>query len=118
MEDDEELGERSFDGVGHRHHRRLRHLRHGEGGVFDLLGPQPVAGDGDHIVDAAQDADVPVGRLDGAVAAHVGPVPPVPAGRVSVEAGVVGLDVPVRVAPDGLHLARPGVPDAKVPCLA
>src|SRR5262249_50409411 len=80
----------------------------------ELLRAEPVAGDVDHVVDAAEDPEVAVGRLERAVAGEVGPVVPVLAVRVSVVLGVVHIDEPLGLSPDRLHDSGPRVLDANV----
>src|SRR2546430_13011823 len=63
---------------------------------------------------AAQDAIVTVGGEHGAVRGVVGPVAPVLALRILVVLFVVLIDESLRVAPNGLHDARPGIANADV----
>src|SRR6266487_2508971 len=92
----------------------LGDLLDGDARRLELLGAQPVAGHVDHVVDPAEDAEVAVGRLDGAVAGEVGPVMPVLAPPVPAVLLVVGLHEPLRLAPDRLEDAGPGVADTDV----
>src|ERR671937_1021343 len=55
---------------------RFRDLVDGDRRRLELLRAEPVACDVDHVVDTSEDAEVAVGRLDGAVAGEVGPVLP------------------------------------------
>src|SRR5262249_20137790 len=103
--------------VDDRARRRLRALVHGQRRRLEPLRAQPVARHVDHVVDAAEDAEVAVLGLDRAVAGEVRPVVPVLALRVRVVLGVVRLDEPLRLAPDRLEDARPRVADADVPGL-
>src|SRR2546426_3188094 len=102
----------------HGHNGGLGDFRDREAGGLDLLRPEAVAGDIDHVVDAAQDAVIAICRLHGAVAAHEGPVAPILALGFLVVLGEIGLDVAVAVAPDRLHDARPRIADADVARLA
>src|SRR5215470_9104799 len=114
LERDIHLDRPAADVVHHRDRRRLRDLGHGQRRGLDLLGAQTVPGHVDHVVDAAEDPVVPVGRPDRAVAGEVGPVVPVLAVRVLVVLGVVDLDEPLGLAPDGLEDPGPRVADADV----
>src|SRR3984885_1947955 len=118
FERDVHLDDPAADVVDDRDRGRLGDLVHGERGGLELLGPEPVAGHVDHVVDAAEDPEVAVGRLDRAVAGEVGPVVPVGGLRVLVVLGVVRRDEPLRLAPDGLEDARPRVADDDVARLA
>src|SRR5690606_35167672 len=80
-------------------HRGLGDLGVQHQRAFDFRGPDAVAADVDHVVDAAGDPVVAVGVAPAAVAAEV-------------HAGVgleVGVDEALVVAVDGAHLAGPGV---------
>ncbi len=81
---------------------------------LELLGPEPVTGDVDHVVDAAEDPEVAVGGLDRAVAREVRPVAPVLAVLVAVVLRVVDLHEALGLTPDRLKDARPGIADADV----
>src|SRR5207302_5660506 len=83
-----------------------------------FLGAEPVPGDVDDIVDAAEDAVITVLRLHRAVARHVRPVAPVLAFGVLAVTRVVHAHEAVRISPDGLHDAGPGIADADVARLA
>src|SRR5262249_26598367 len=61
-----------------------------------------------------EDAEVPIGRLDRPVAREVRPVAPVLAFFVPAVLRIVDLHEPLRLAPDRLEDAGPGVPDADV----
>ena len=87
----------ALDRVREAHHRRLRHRLVGHERALDLGGPQPVARDVEHVVDAAGDPVVAVLVAPHAVAGEV-------------VAGVlreVGLLEAVVVAPHRPRLARP-----------
>jgi hypothetical protein len=73
----------------------LGDLGHGQRGGFEFLGAQAVPGDVDDVVDPAEDAEVAVGGLDGAVAGEVGPVG---ARRVAAVLVVVDLHEPFGLA--------------------
>src|ERR1019366_5084918 len=118
LERDVHLHGAAPDVVDHRHRGRLGHLGHGRRGGLDLLGPEPVPGHIDHVVNAAEDPEVAVGSLHRPVAGEVGPVTPVLAVRVLVVLAVVGVHEPLGLAPDGLEDARPRVADADVAGLA
>ena len=85
--------------VDHRHRGRLGDLGDGERRRLELLGAEPVPGHVDHVVDAAEDPEVAVGRLHGPVASEVGPVAPVRAVLVRAVLRVVGLYEPVGLRP-------------------
>src|SRR2546425_2791580 len=108
----------AFDLVGDRHHRRLDDLGNEQCRRFDFLRAEPVPGDVDHVVDAAEDAVVAVLRLHRAVTRHVRPVAPVLAFRVLAVTRVVHAHEAVRISPDGLHDAGPRIADADVARLA
>src|SRR6266576_559175 len=69
-------------------------------------------GDVDDVIDAAEDAIVTVGGEHGAVRRIVRPVAPVLALRILVVLFVVLRDEALGVAPNGLHDARPGIPNS------
>src|SRR5205807_8250531 len=115
---DVHFGHASLDLILHGHNGGLGDFRDREAGGLDLLRTEAVAGDIDHVVNAAEDPVIAICRLDGAVAAHERPVAPVLAAGILVVLGEVGLDVAVAVAPDRLHDARPGIADADVTRLA
>ena len=72
--------------------------------AFDLGGAEPVAGDVDHVVDAAGDPVVAVLVAPAAVAGEV-------LARIGLE---VGVDEALMVAIDRAHHARPGIGDAQI----
>src|ERR1035438_2681856 len=74
----------------------------------------PVACHVDHVVHPAQDPEIAVSGLHGSVAGEIRPVAPVFAAGVLVVLRVVGIDEPLRLAPDGLEDTRPRVADADV----
>src|SRR6059058_5451234 len=71
-------------------------------------------GDVDHVIDAAEDSEVAVRRLNRAVTGKVRPVPPVLALGILVVFLVIGFHEAVGIFPDGLHDAWPRVADADV----
>ena len=73
-----------------------------------------MSSDVDHVVNAAEDAEIAVGRLDGSVAREIRPVAPVLALLVPAVLLVVGLDEALVLAPDPLEDAGPRIPDADV----
>ena len=82
----------------------LRHLRMRDQRALDLGGAEAVAGDVDHVVDAAGDPVIAVRVAAAAVAGEV-------------LAGIgreVGVDEALVVAVDRAHLAGPGVGDAEI----
>src|SRR5216683_4674330 len=93
-------------------------LGDGEAGGFNFLGAEAVAGDVDDVIDAAQDAVVAIGRKNGAVGGVVWPVAPVLALRILVVLFVVLRDEALRVTPNRLHDAWPGIANANVAGLA
>src|SRR6516164_428659 len=90
LERDVDLHHPATDVVDDGHCGRLGDLGHGERGRLDLLGAQAVPGHVDHVVDPAQDPEVPVGRLDRPVIGEVRPVAPVRAVRVLVVLAEIG----------------------------
>src|SRR6185437_8206692 len=102
------------DVVDHRHGGGLGDLRDRQGGGLELLRPEPVTRDVDDVVDAAEDAEIPVGGLQGSVTGKVGPVVPVLAVSVPVVLGVVDVDEALWLPPDRLHDPWPRIPDADV----
>src|SRR4029077_4315320 len=115
---DVDLRHAPFDLVLHGDDGRLRDLRDREASGLDLLGAEAVTSDVDHVVDAAEDAVIAVGRLHGAVAAQERPIAPVLALGILVVLGEIRLDVAIVIAPNRLHDARPGIADADVARLA
>src|SRR5216683_3307760 len=89
-------------------------LGDGEAGGFDFLGAEAVVDDVGVVIDAAEDTIVAVGGKNGAVGGVVGPITPVLALGILVVLFVVLRDEALRVAPDGLHDARPRIADADV----
>jgi hypothetical protein len=73
-----------------------------------------MAGDVDHVVDAAENAIVAVGRLQRAVAGEVRPIAPILAVRVFAVARVILRDKAVGIAPDGLEYSGPRIADADI----
>src|SRR5206468_3761523 len=71
----------------------------------------------DHVVDAAEDAVIPIAGLQRAVAGHERPVAPVFAFGIPVVLAEVCLHVAIAVAPDRLHDPRPRIADTDVPSL-
>src|SRR5580700_1423914 len=118
LERDVHLDRPAADVVDDRDRRRLGDLADGQRRGLELLGSEPVPGHVDHVVDAAEDPEIAVGRLEGAVSGEVRPVVPVLGLRVPVVLGVVRRDEPLRLAPDRLEDARPRVADADVARLA
>ena len=85
-------------GVGHADHRHLGDVRVAGDALLDLARAQPVAGDVDHVVGAAQDVEIAVLVADAPVEGAV---------DLPARDGLpVGLDEALVVAPDGLHEAR------------
>src|SRR5699024_3605787 len=86
------------------HHGRFGDPLVGDQGRFDLGGGQVVPGDVHDIVQPAQQPDVAVLVVLGAVAGEVG----------AGETGPVGLLEPLLIAPDAAQHARPGLVDHQV----
>ena len=84
--------------------RGLRHLRVRDQRALDLGRAHAVAGDVDHVVDAAGDPVIAVLVAAAAVAGEV-------LARIGLE---VGVDEALVVAIDGAHLPRPAVRDAQI----
>jgi hypothetical protein len=72
----------------------MRHKR-----AFDLGRAHPVAGDVDHVIDAAGDPVVAILVPAAAVAGEV----------IALVVREIGADEPLRIAPERPHLARPAV---------
>src|SRR5258707_8490621 len=68
----------------------------------------------DHIVDPAKDAEIPVGCQNSTVTSEVRPVTPVFTLLVPAVLLIVDLHKSLRLAPDRLKDAWPGVADANV----
>ncbi len=98
-EDDERDDRLAGGGVGGADDRGLGHLLVGDERRLDLRGRDAVARHVHDVVDAAEQPDVAVVILLGAVAGEVEAVPP----------GPVGLLEPFRVAPDAAEHRRPGL---------
>src|SRR5262249_15227350 len=82
----------------------LRHLGMRHQRAFHLGGAEPMAGDVDHVIDAAGDPVVAVSIAPAAVA-----------GEVFAGIGLeIGVDEALVVAIDRAHHARPGIDDAEV----
>ena len=86
--------------VGLADHRRLGDLRVGDDRRLDLGGREAVAGDVDHVVDAADHPEVAVGVLARGVADQVG---------LLAEALEVGLDEALGLLVEGAQHPRPGL---------
>src|SRR6516164_1727142 len=97
-----EIRNLALDFVLGRNHCRLGDLLNKQAGGLDLLGPKPMSGDVDDIVDSTQDAIIAICRLQGAVAGHVRPIAPVTARSVLAVARVVLLDEAIGVFPNRL----------------
>ena len=93
----------SFDLVGDGADRGLGHLVMTHEGAFDLGGTDAVAGDIDHVVDAAHEPEVTVFVLATTVAGKIDII-------VHRE---VGVDEPIVITPHGPHHAGPGLHEAE-----
>src|SRR5208337_3639908 len=114
LERDVDFGDAALHLVHDRNDGGFRDFGDGEAGGLEFLGAEAVAGDIDDVVHAAENSVVAVGRKDGGVGGVVGPIAPILALRILVVFLVVLTDEAMRVAPDGLHNARPGITDADV----
>ena len=103
---DEDVGEDAgaLDVVREADHRRLGDRRVRDQRALDLGGAQPMAGDVEHVVDAAGDPVVAVLVAAAAVAGEVEP-------GIAREVGLAEARV---IAPDRPRLAGPGAPEAEV----
>src|SRR5262249_39256553 len=81
---------------------RLGDLINQQTGGLDFLGPEPVPGNVDDVINSTQDAIVAVGCLQSAVAGHVRPVAPVATVPILTIPRVVLVDVAIWVLPDRL----------------
>src|SRR6266487_6114272 len=107
----------AFDFVDGGNDRRFGDLRKREAGRFHFLSAEAMARDVDNVVNAAEDAVVTIGSKNRPISSIIGPVAPILAARVLVVFFVVLSDEALRIAPDGLHDARPGIADANVSSL-
>jgi hypothetical protein len=69
-----------------------------------------------YVVHPAEDSVVAIMRNHGPIRRKVRPIPPVLTLPVLAVLLIVLSDEPVLVSPDGLHDARPGVPNADITC--
>jgi hypothetical protein len=84
--------------IGHANHRHLGHAGVARDALLDLARAQPVTGDIDHVVGAAQDEEIAVRVAHAPVEGRIH--------RLTGNAGPVGFDEAVVVAPHRLHAAR------------
>src|SRR5262245_22143236 len=101
-----EVRDLPFDLVSGGDHGRLGDLINQQTGGLDFLGPEPVPGNVDDVINSTQDAIVAVGCLQSAVAGHVRPVAPVATVPILTIPRVVLVDVAIWVLPDRLKRAR------------
>ena len=94
----------AFDVVRIADHGGLRHFRMRDQRRFDLGGAHAMAGDVDHVVDAAGDPVIAVGVAAAAVAGEI-------FARIGAE---VSVDEALVVAIDRAHLAGPRIRDAEI----
>src|SRR5215831_5550415 len=73
-----------------------------------------MTGDVDHVIDAPENPEVAVRGAHRAIAGQVWPVTPILALPILAILFVVGRDETVRVPPDRLENARPGIPNADI----
>src|SRR5262249_15070507 len=111
---DVDLGNAAFDFVNDRYDGGFGNFGNREAGGFDFFGAQAVAGDIDDVVHAAEDAIVAVSGKHGAVTGEVGPVLARLAFRILAVFCVVLLHKTIRIAPDSLHDAGPGIANADI----
>src|SRR5262249_34134980 len=104
-----EVRDLAFDLISGGDHGRLGDFINQQTGGLDFLGPEPVPGNVDDVINSTQDAIVAVGCLQSAVAGHVRPVAPVATVPILTIPRVVLVDVAIWVLPDRLKRARPGV---------
>src|SRR5438552_5118516 len=100
--------------VDHRHRRSFGHLLDREACRFELFGAKPMPGYVDHVIDASEDTEVSIFRLQRAVSGEVRPIVPVLAVLVLVVLLVVGRHETVRIAVDRLEDTGPGIADTDV----
>src|SRR6202030_4432025 len=79
-----------------------------------LLGAETMSRDVDDIVDAPENSVITVSGQYRAIGRVVWPVAPVFALRALVIFFVILIDEALRIAPDGLHDARPRIADTNV----
>src|SRR5260221_99594 len=94
--------------------RSLCNFGAGEASRFDFFGSQSMAGNVDHVVDAAENAVVAIRGEHSAVRCVIRPVAPILALRILVVLLVVLIDDSLRAAPDGLHNPGPRVAYANI----
>src|SRR5690606_36509973 len=97
VEGDVDIDALALDVVRHADHGGFGDLRVGDHGAFDLGGAHAVAGNVEHVVDAAGDPVVTVVVSTSAVAGEVH----------ALEGLEIGIDVAIVVAIQGARLARP-----------
>ena len=100
LERDVHLDHPAADVVDHRNRGGLGDLGHGQRGGLELLGAQPVPGHVDDVVDPAQDPDVAVRRLEGAVTAQYGQSCQSLLSGLDVVLAEVHVDEALGLAPD------------------
>src|SRR5260370_35145665 len=87
---------------------------YGEGSGFDVVGAEPMTGHVDDVVDAAENAVVAVGGKNGAIGGVVRPVAPIFTLWVFAVLLIVLSDEALRIAPNRLHDARPGISNTNI----
>src|SRR3984893_4397335 len=73
-----------------------------------------MAGNVDHVIDAAENAVIAIRRKHGAVRGVIWPIAPIFALRIFVVLFVVLVDEALRAAPNGLHNPGPRIADANI----
>src|SRR2546426_9775734 len=100
--------------VYQRHRGGLGYLFDGEARRLNLFRSESVPGHIDPVVDPAKDAEIAVGCQNSAITSEVRPVTPVFTLLVAAVLLIVDLHKALRLAPDRLKDAGPGVADAHV----
>src|SRR3569623_253278 len=98
----------AFDLVGPAHYRRLGDAHVRDQRRFHFHGTEAMAGDVEHVVDAAHDPEVTVFIAPGAVAGEI---------ILAAKFAPIGFDIPFVISPNGAQHRRPRLLDHEVTAL-